>query len=142
MASITFSGGTLENVWAKDLPTSPAGRLNSFAPDVEPVGPRHVATGTGRTYLFEYRTDYLAEFEVRDLDDADQELALGLIAALWRGELVTVATGDRANRTYANVGIAPGAEKPVLSPPDPQTMRRTLTLRLANFDGTPFVAIY
>ena len=139
MATISFSGGTIANVWAN----TPADRLNGTEPKVRVVGQTRRLLGTQELRVWEYASpSYTLTFTIRDIADDEQELCLALSLALQRGEEVTVETGDGALRTYPRCILAPGSEPPDVSPPDPQTMRREMTFTLLSLSGTPFVAIY
>ena len=137
MASIVWTGGTLQNVWA----ATPAARLNSFEPDVTPVGQVRELLANGDTRMWLYRTDYTATFEIRDIPNSSLALCLALKLHLMSGGTVSLVTDDTQNNVYPNCGRAPGTtiERPKL---DPVTMRYSMTLALRNRDNAPLLAIY
>lgn len=137
MASITWSGGTLANVWLG----TPASRFNGFEPDVNPVGQLRELLADGDTRMWLYRSDYIAEFQIRDISNTSLALCLALKLHLMTGGVVSVAMEDLDDNVYANCGRAPGTtiERPKL---DPATMRYSMTLALRNRDNAPLLARY
>jgi hypothetical protein len=138
MASITWDGNTLENVWAG----TPASRLNAFEPAVRVVGQRRTLLGSGAPRVWAYRTDYLATFEIRDIANSDLALCVALAEHLQNEGVVTVTPDDTLAVSYANCVLAPGADAPTPKLTDPQALRYSMQFTLLNLDGTPLLAVY
>ena len=138
MASITWDGGTLANVWVG----TPASRLNAFEPSAKVVGQRRTLLGTGAPRVWAYRTDYVATFEIRDIPNSALADCVALSEHLQNGGVVTVTPDDTLAVSYDNCVLAPGAEAPTPKLTDPQAMRYRLEFTLLNLDGTPLLAVY
>jgi hypothetical protein len=104
------------------------------------VGPEDEALGSGTLYVWEFRADYLASFELRDIPQSQVAVAMRLIRHLNRAGEVTVNTGDVDDRIY--VCQKAKESKPDLGPPDPRTLRRTLKLTLRNTEQEDLLCLW
>ena len=119
----------------------PGDRFSNWTPRNTPIGDAQNALGTGARFMFAFRTDYTASFELRGIPTTDQSLALRLIAHLEGGGSCSVATGDGAARTYGTCTLAPGA-RPELTMSDPVFIEYTLALELLNSAAAAMLCIY
>jgi hypothetical protein len=103
------------------------------------VGPEEEAL-EGTLYVYEFRADYLASFELRDVPQDQVAVAMRLIRHLNRAGEVTVYTGDAEDRVHV-CQKAKGSQ-PELSRPDPNTLRRTLKLTLRNTVDEDLLALW
>ncbi len=142
MASISWAGGTLANVWHAQSPTNPAARFNGFEPRAAVVGPRRVLLANGAPPVYRFRDEFTAAFELRDLPNSALPTCLALALHLSGGGTVTVTTGDADGRVYPNCALAPDAEPPQPTLSEPTSLRYTMAFELVNLDGTPLVARY
>jgi hypothetical protein len=108
---------------------APGDRFAAWEMDSPIVGPEEEALA-GTLYVWEFRADYLASFELHDIPQDHVATALRLIRHLNRAGEVTVNTGDALGRFYV-CQKAKGTQ-PELSRPDPQSLRRILKLTLRN----------
>lgn len=71
--------------------------FGNWVPDVDEIGDRETGLGTGDSFLFSYRTDFIASFEMPNI----AALALGDLVRmkrwLMRGGLLTINTEDAAH---------------------------------------------
>jgi hypothetical protein len=138
MASISFNDGsaaTLEN----DAP-EPFDRFSGWTPDIDPVGPTDAALGTGISFHWTFRNDYLASLELPFLQASTLAVALRLKRHLLNGGTCTVTTGDNGSNVYT-CRLAPGSA-PEIEYTDRRMVEYTLKLRLKNTAAAPLVCIY
>jgi hypothetical protein len=144
VASITFTDGTGTATLDNGLTSSAGGvgsRFASWVPFTRRIGETATALGTGARYAFTFRIDYGAAFEMRDLPNTTQLVALRLIRHLEGGGVVTVTTADAAARTYTNAGLDPqGAVS--LAFQDPQFLTYSLSVALINLSGADMLCQY
>lgn len=102
-ASITWSDG----LGTGTIYTT-SGRFDNWIPDGEDIGRRTTNVGQGLTFLFAFRRDYTATFEMSSLGPA--AIALMTRFKVWAegGGTFTVNTQDRVQNAYTCV-IKPGA---------------------------------
>lgn len=143
MASLSWTdsvgAATLSNVW--NSVSTHAGRFANWTPDSIIVGPAKDALGTGDRHVFEFRTDYIATFELRDIPETSHALMMRLSRHLQRGGSVTVTTGDASSTVYT-CKIAPGAERPVPEMTDERDRFYRMTFTLKNTAAADLVVSY
>jgi hypothetical protein len=127
-SSISFTDATGFATLTNGYP-APGDRFAAWTMMSPIIGPEEEALA-GTLYVWEFRADYLASFELHDIPQDHVATALRLIRHLNRAGEVTVNTGDALGRFYV-CQKAKGTQ-PELSRPDPQTLRRTLKLTLRN----------
>lgn len=137
--TLVFTDGTGAATLRNGLP-APADRFSNWTPDVDPVGDREAALGTGITSHWSYRDDYLATFDLEYLPASSHPEALRLKRHLETGGTVTVNTGDVANRSYT-CRIAPGA-RVAIEFASRSPIHYTLRLHLKNTAAAPLLCIY
>lgn len=76
------------------------GRFDNWMPMQEDIGARTVNVGQGLTFLFKYRTDYTATFEMSSMSPASLSLAQRLKVWAESGGQFTVNTQDRQLNSY------------------------------------------
>lgn len=133
MASITFNDGTSATL-DNGLTATAGGvgsRFASWVPFTRRVGERAVTLATGASFDFTFRIDYGATFQMRDLPNSTQSVALRLIRHLQGGGTCSVATADNSSRTYTTCGLDPQGDV-TLAFQDPTFLTYTLTLSLIN----------
>ena len=143
MASITFNDGTSATL-DNGLTATAGGagsRFASWVPFTRRVGERAVTLATGASYAFTFRIDYGASFQMRDLPNTTQSVALRLIRHLQGGGTCTVTTGDAASRVYTTCSIDPSGDV-TLEFQDPQFLTYTLHLSLINLSGADMLCQY
>lgn len=118
-----------------------ASRFATWTPDQKPIGPRRSALGTGAPYVFPFRTDYMATFELRYIPAANMAIVQRLIAWLRLGNTCSVTTGDSSAHVYGNCALADGADVQ-LRQQDPVEQTWALTLTLVNLDAAPMLCLY
>jgi hypothetical protein len=119
----------------------PGDRFRGWTPDNVPVADSQNALADGALHVFEFRSDYIASFELPGIPNTEQALVLRLMQHLRRGGSCSVATGDLGGRTYGTCKLAPGTD-PKLSPPDPEFIEYTLSLTLLNTGAASMICIY
>lgn len=143
MASITFNDGTSATL-DNGLTATAGGvgsRFASWTPFTRRVGETATALGTGARYSFTFRIDYGATFEMRDLPNTTQSVALRLIRHLQGGGTCTVTTDDAAARTYTNCTLDPQGDVS-LKFQDPQFLTYTMAFALINLSGADMLCQY
>lgn len=106
-----------------------------------PIGPMATALGTGRVSRFVFRTDYGAQFAMRDIPNTSFATMLRLQAHLLSGGIVTVTTGDNASRVYGNCGLAPDGNV-TLQQQDATALLYEMQFSVINLDGAAMVCEY
>jgi hypothetical protein len=117
----------------------PGDRFAAWRMDSPIAGPEEESLA-GTLYVYEFRADYLASFELRDIPQDQVANALRLIRHLNRAGEVTVYTGDAEDREY--VCQKAKGTRPELGPPDPRTLRRTLKLTLRNTEAEDMLCLW
>jgi hypothetical protein len=135
-ASITWSGGVLQNFWAGTV----ADRFNNWRPRSFVVGQKRSLLATGERRVWAYRTSHGAEFELRDIPHTSMEAMAALALHLDGGGIVEVDTGDGVH-VYPNCCLAPDADPPFPDLADARSQRYTMSFRLINLDGAPMLCI-
>lgn len=144
MASITFTDGTGTATLDNGLTSTAAGvgsRFASWTPFTRRVGESATALGTGARYSFTFRIDYGATFEMRDIPNSNQSVALRLIRHLQGGGTCTVTTGDTASRTYSQASLDPEGDV-TLEFQDAQFLTYRMTFSLINLAGADMLCTY
>jgi hypothetical protein len=118
----------------------PGDRLRGWKPLVSPIGPLHHALGTGVPYKWTHRRDYGAKFDLPYIPDSAQDDCQRLIDWMLTGGIITVTTGDQFTSTY-ECYLWPGSE-PELSGPNPQDLKRTLSLSVLNSEAERMICQY
>lgn len=143
MASITFNDGTSATL--DNGLTSTAGgvgsRFASWVPFTRRVGERAVTLATGASFDFTFRIDYGATFQMRDLPNSTQSVALRLIRHLQGGGTCTVTTGDAASRVYTTCSIDPNGDV-TLEFQDATFLTYSMSLSLINLGGADMLCLY
>lgn len=143
MASITFNDGTSATL-DNGLTVTAAGagsRFASWVPFTRRVGERAVTLATGASFDFTFRIDYGATFQMRDLPNTTQSVAMRLIRHLQGGGTCTVTTGDAASRIYTNCGLDPEGNVS-LEFQDATFLTYTMNLSLINLSGADMLCQY
>jgi hypothetical protein len=138
MASISFNDGssaTLENGAPE-----PFDRFSGWTPDIDAVGPTDAALGTGSTFHWAFRNDYLASLELPLLKASTLAVALRLKRHLLNGGTCTVTTGDSSSNVYT-CRLAPGSV-PEIDYVDRQLVEYTFKARLKNVAASPLICLY
>jgi len=138
MASIAFNDGSSATL-SNGAP-APLDRFSGWTPDIDPVGPTDAALGTGITFHWAFRNDYLASLELPLLPASMLAVALRLKRHLLNGGTCTVTTGDGLSNVYT-CRLAPGSV-PELGYTDRQLVEYTLKLRLKNTAAAPLLCLY
>ena len=143
MASITFNDGTsatLDN-GLTGVAAGVGSRFASWTPFTRRIGERAVTLATGASFAFTFRIDYGATFELRDLPNTTQSIALRLIRHLQGGGTCTVTTGDAAARVYTTCAIDPEGDAS-LAFQDAAYLTYTMSLSLINLSGADMLCQY
>jgi hypothetical protein len=143
MASITFNDGTsatLDN-GLTGVAAGVGSRFASWTPFTRRIGERAVTLATGASFAFTFRIDYGATFELRDLPNTTQSVALRLIRHLQGGGTCTVTTGDAAARVYTTCAIDPEGDVS-LAFQDAAYLTYTMSLSLINLSGADMLCQY
>lgn len=132
--SIAFNDGaaaTLTN--GKPVPGD---RFSQWEPDSGKVGDDEEAVGTGQLFTFTFRTDYLVNFELRQIPQSSLPIMLRLQRHLRSGGTVTINTGDSTNRVYATCCLVKGTNpKPRMT--DPKNLEYSMSFSLRNVAAVP-----
>lgn len=139
MSSIAF----VDSIGAASLQSpapAPANRFQNWTADEDVIGDRDVVVGTGASYLFEFRRDYCAAFDLPYLKAAQYAVALRLKEWLIAGGQVTVATADNASTSYTAM-LRPGTT-PSIQLTDRALMEYTMHVELKNAADAPMTASY
>jgi hypothetical protein len=114
----------------------PMDRFSSWTPGSEPIGPVEHAVGTGQRYVFPFRTDHTASFEIREIPNTSMALMLRLKEHLLRGGQCSVTTGDTLSSVYATCSLAPDT-RPSIAMTDARELLYTFAVVLLNVAGSP-----
>lgn len=139
-SSITWTDGGGAATLTNGKPV-PADRFTGWTPNSPVVKAEADSLGTGQPYPFVFRTDYGATFSLDKIPNTSQATVLRLIRWLEAGGVVTVNTGDAANRTYATCYMPKGAH-PSFTLSDKRTLEYTLSLTLLNVAAADMLAVY
>jgi hypothetical protein len=85
-------------------------RFSSWTPRNMPIGARETSLGTGRQYMFKFRTDYMASFSIDHIPMASLGTVVRFIEHVYNGNTCSVYTEDSASNSYITCGLPPGAE--------------------------------
>lgn len=139
-SSITWTDGGGAATLTNGKPV-PADRFIGWTP-MSPVQKAEAdSLGTGQPYPYVFRTDYGASFSLPMIPNTSQATALRLIRWLESGGVVTVNTGDVANRTYTSCFLPKGSH-PSFTLSDRRFLEYTLSLTLLNTAAADMLAIY
>jgi hypothetical protein len=138
--SIAFTDGTGAATLTNGKPV-PGDRFASWTPNTDPIGPMDAALGTGITFHWNFRTDYLASFELQHIPNGSLAIAQRLKAWLEKGNTATVNTGDAFASSYT-VRIAPGARIELEMMGDRRLLEYTLRLTVKNTAAAPLLCVY
>ncbi len=126
---------------------TPGYRFSSWKPLVKPIGPMDHALGTGVPAMWEHRSDYGAQFTLKEIPDefrlngtVYQFLLARLKRHLLRAGQIEVHTEDTEDRNYSCY-LWPGSE-PDISGYDPARRRRSITLSVLNSDQAEMICCY
>lgn len=138
--SITFTDDIGEATLASPAP-APGSRFAGWTPGVNKIGPKDVVLGTGRTNVFNFRTDYLASFQINYLTSAQLVVVHRLIEHLQTTDAEVVVTlEDDSEHEYTCV-LAPGTV-PQITFTDRRMLEYSLSLVLKNTEANPMIADY
>lgn len=114
----------------------PHDRFASWVPRSTPVGPSDTALGTGQKYVFPFRDDHTAAFEIRNIPNSQMAIMLRLQRHLEAGGVVSVTTGDSLSSVYPTCCLAP--EQHVnITLSDPRNLEYTFSVTLVNVAASP-----
>lgn len=113
----------------------PQDRFSAWTPRSKPVGPAETALGSGQRYVFPFRTDHTASFEIREIPNTSMALMLRLEEWLLRGGQVTLTTGDSLSSVYLTC-LAPETV-PAISQSDSRELTYTFAVTLLNIAVVP-----
>jgi hypothetical protein len=119
---------------------SVAPTLGNWVPDVEEIGDRQTGLGDGTEYLFSFRTDYVASFEMPYIPATAIPDLVRLKRHLLRGGLITIFTEDAASRVFT-CALKPGST-PSWTLADRRTREYTLSLAVRNVMPYPMMVDY
>lgn len=139
MASITFTDLTGEATLSNGF-SAPLDRFSNWTPDAIPVGPRHEGLGTGATFMWTHRTDYVVGLEIDKMPASSLPTAQRLKLHLLTGGTCTVTTNDTAGNTYTCM-LAPGST-PEIKFTDRRRLRYTFGVHLKNSAAAPLECTY
>lgn len=111
-------------------------RFVGWSSESTPIGPAKTSLGTGERYMFVFRTDYRATFELQDIPNANVAILDRLILHLLKGGQVSVTTGDSSGNVYATCCLAEGA-LPAKRMFNRREITWALSLTLVNVAGSP-----
>ena len=143
MASITFNDGasaTLDN-GLTGVAAGVGSRFATWTPFTRRVGERAVTLATGASFAFTFRIDYGARFEMRDLPNTTQSVALRLIRHLQGGGTCTVTTDDAASRVYTTCSMDPEGDLSYAFQ-DAAYLTYTMSLSLINLASADMLCQY
>lgn len=100
MSKIDFTDATGAATLESPMPGTHGKRFWRFEPGWSDEAARAVSVGTGATSVLQYREDYTAEVEIRNLDSSDISIALRLKKHLMAGGTVTVTLSDQSSHVY------------------------------------------
>lgn len=106
MATITFTDGTGAVTLTNGLPGA-GSRFSQWVPDIDRVADRKVAVGTGVTYEYLYRQDYVASFIIEHIPLTELSDVARFKAWALAGNTFNVNTEDKNNASYS-CRIRPG----------------------------------
>lgn len=143
MASITFTDA-LGTAILTNGESAPADRFASWQPRTIPVGRKRHAAASGRRHAYIHRDDFGATFELQGIPRTQMAIMDRLVRHLDAGGTVEVETDDAGTRTYAECGLAPGAEPPYPRLTDRVTLEYAMAFSLINVAAvpTPMLCIY
>lgn len=121
----------------------PGDRFASWAPRSVPftAGDETNALGTGDLYIFEYREDHSASFEIVGIPYSSLDLMLRLQNHLESGGIVEVVTGDQDANVYPECCLAPDSSIEIQFT-DNVTMEFTVSMTLLNLDAAQMLCRY
>lgn len=121
---------------------APGNRFDNWMPNSMSVGDSAQRDSDGAVFLFSYRVDWGATFELRHIPAAVVagvsmlDVADRLKRHLLMGGLCAVFTEDAAARSYPTCGLASGTT-PQLSQSNARTVEYDLSLALTNLAADP-----
>lgn len=139
MASIAFTDATGAATLTNGAP-APLDRFSGWTPDLDDIGPTDAALGTGLTFHWSHRVDYLASLELPLLQVSTLAVALRLKRHLLTGGACTVTTGDSASNVYT-CRLAPGSV-PEIEYRDRQLVEYAFKVKLKNAAQAPLICLY
>jgi hypothetical protein len=113
-------------------------RFANWVPTVVRVSDRRTVLGTGKTYEYVYRTDYVASFQIEHLKATDMATVMRWKIHAMKGCEFVVATEDDASRTYT-CWLRPDTE-PTIELTDRTNIEYTLSVEVMSAD-TPTVPL-
>lgn len=114
----------------------PFDRFANWVPRSTPVGPSDHALGTGQKYVFPFRDDHTATFEIRGIPNSQMATMLRLQRHLEAGGVVSVTTGDTLGSVYVSCSLAPDQHANIALS-DPRNLEYTFTVTLLNVAVSP-----
>lgn len=121
----------------------PGDRFANWTPRSVPftAGDEAWALGTADLFVFEYREDHSASFEIVGIPYSSLDLMLRLQSHLEGGGTCQVTTGDQAANVYPNCCLVPDSEcAPQLT--DKVTLEYTMSFNLLNLDADQMLCRY
>lgn len=139
-SSITWTDGGGAATLTNGKPV-PADRFNGWTPQSPVVKAEADSLGTGQPYPFVFRIDYAATFTLDKIPNTSQATVLRLIRHLEGGGVITINTGDTANRTYTSCYLPKGAH-PSFTLADRKTLEYSLSLTVVNTAAADLLCVY
>jgi hypothetical protein len=99
MATITFTDGTGAVTFSNDK-AGPGSRFSMWTPDIVRVADRRTALGTGVSYEYLFREDFVASFTIEHIPLSQLENAVRFKRWALQGNTFSVNTQDKQSRTY------------------------------------------
>lgn len=136
----TDSAGSATLTNGKPGPAARFSAWRNWSPTEDNLSQSEVGVGTGDTFVWSFREDHLASFELRAIPMASLALLQRLKRHLETGGQATVTVGDADEHEYV-CKIAPRT-KVEYGQSDPQRQEYTLSLTLRNTANLPLLASY
>ena len=121
---------TLSNMKPK-----PARRFTGWTPDVNRIGDKKTALGTGKSYQFLYRKDYVATLRMDHVPAAEQGKFLRFKDFVMQGCAFHVYTEDTDDRVYL-CRVKPDTE-PTMELSNAQQLEYSVTVEVMSAEETP-----
>jgi hypothetical protein len=140
MAYIQFTDEVGLVTLVPSYPAGPARRFRNWTPNVETIGPRTFALGTGRPYEFAFRRDYVASFEIPGILPSQHEDFMRFKVWAMKGCPFDVYTEDDTD-AYYECRIAPNSE-PEMSFEDTAMLEYAISVKVRSIANTPMICNY
>lgn len=115
--------------------TAPGRRFANWTPDTVRIADRRTALGSGITYEYLYRQDYVASFQINNIPVTSLPTVIRWKNWAMKGCGFTVVTEDTQSRTY-QCYLRPGTE-PEIEMSDSTTLEYSLTVEVMSAERPP-----